>query len=496
MSLYLFAKILQARVTVQRCSPKPRLARHQTGVHAGAAHGLRLYPILHRYFDQNPTMTELSSLFTLHQQSVQSITAQALAATGFDELVIGSGAERYQFLDDRPYVFATNPHFKYWAPLVDHPQSWIHFKPGNKPKLIYFQPSDYWHEIPAAPSGYWVDQFDIHVIQIAAEAINLLPKPGARVAIIAESNCGLSGYEPNNPENLLNYLHFHRAHKSDYELALMRFAQTRAVRGHLAAEKAFRAGKSEYEIHLDYLHATQHTERQLPYGNIIALNQHAAVLHYQHQRHDKPLQHLSFLIDAGASHLGYAADITRTYAMHNGVFDEMIVAMDKAQLRLCDMVRASNTNSQIHIQAHLEVGKILQDFKLVNMSPEAMLEAGVTHKFFPHGIGHFLGLQVHDVGGYLKDAQGSTEPKPVGHKYLRLTRELVGNEVITIEPGIYFIDMLLEELQNSEHAGKVAWTEIDALKHYGGIRIEDNVRVVKGGAPENLTRDAFAAAAA
>jgi Xaa-Pro dipeptidase len=441
-------------------------------------------------------MSDLSKLYSTHVELLQSTTAQALEATGFDELVIGSGAERYQFLDDRPYVFAPNPHFKHWAPLVEHPQSWIHFKPGNKPKLIYFQPADYWHKIPAAPSGYWAGQFDVHVIQDGQEAKGLLPKPGPRVAIIAENNCGLDGYEPNNPEGILNFLHFHRAYKTDYELALMRFAQTRAVRGHRAAENSFLEGKSEYEIHLDYLHACQHTERQLPYGNIIALNEHAAVLHYQHQRHDKPLQHLSFLIDAGASHLGYAADITRTYATHDGVFADMIAAMDKAQLRLCDLVRGGNTNSQIHIQAHLEVGKILQDFQLVNMSPEAMLEAGVTHTFFPHGIGHFLGLQVHDVGGYLKDARGTTEPKPVGHKYLRLTRELLGNEVITIEPGLYFIDMLLAELQASEHAGLVAWTEIDALKHYGGIRIEDNVRVVKGAAPENLTRDAFLAAMA
>jgi Xaa-Pro dipeptidase len=437
-------------------------------------------------------MTELSSLYQAHLAMVQKTAANGLTVAGFDELVIGSGAERFQFLDDRPYVFAPNPQFKYWLPLVDHPQCWIHYKPGQKPKLIYFQPADYWHEVPAVPSGYWLDYFEVHIIEHVQEALALLPKPGLRVAIIGEDSCGLSDYLPNNPENLLTYLHFYRAHKSDYELALMRHAQTRAVRGHRAAEAAFRGNGSEYDIHMSYVLATGHTERQLPYGNIVALNQHCAVLHYQHQRHDKPLQHLSFLIDAGASHLGYAADITRTYATHTGMFQDMINALDHAQLRLCDLVRVGNSNSQIHIAAHLEIGKILQDFKLVNMSPEAMLEAGVTHKFFPHGIGHFLGLQVHDVGGYLKNDRGTTEPKPAGHKYLRLTRALTGNEVITIEPGIYFIDMLLEELKASPHAGRVAWSEIDALKHYGGIRIEDNVRVRPEGAPENLTRDAFA----
>jgi Xaa-Pro dipeptidase len=438
-------------------------------------------------------MSELSTLYRDHIHALQATVAAALERSGFTSLVIASGAERYQFLDDRPYHFAPNPHFKHWLPLIEHPHSWISFTPGQKPILVYFQPADYWHVTPAAPSGYWLEHFDVRVIGDISEASAHLPKALENVAIIGENDAGLRGFTPNNPETLLTYLHFYRAYKSEYELALMRHAQVRAVRGHKAAEKAFRAQASEYDIHLAYIAATNQSERQLPYGNIIALNQHAAVLHYQHQRHDKPLQHLSFLIDAGAAHLGYAADITRTYATHSGTFEALIQALDVAQLRLCDQVRAGNSNANIHVAAHLEIGAILQSFGLVKMSPEAMLEGGVTHKFFPHGIGHYLGLQVHDVGGYFKDDRGTLEPKPTGHRYLRLTRELLGNEVITIEPGIYFIDMLLEELAASEHAGLVAWTEIDALKHYGGIRIEDNVRVNKSGAPENLTRDAFAA---
>ena len=443
-------------------------------------------------------MTELANLYSQHIEQLQHTAAKALERAGFDTLVIASGAEHYQFADDRPYNFAVNPHFKHWLPLeIAH--SWISYTPGAKPILVYFQPADYWHLAPAAPSGYWLEHFDVRVIEDVAQAAQHLPVPGAKIAIVAENDAGLTGFTPNNPDVLLTYLHFYRAYKSDYELALMRHAQVRAVRGHRAAEAAFRAQGSEYDIHMAYVLATGQTEKQLPYGNIVALNQHCAVLHYQHQRHDKPPQHLSFLIDAGASHLGYASDITRTYATHTGMFNDLIKAMDVAQLRLCDLVRVGNTNSNIHIAAHLEIAKILQDFKLVNMSPEAMLAGGVTHKFFPHGIGHYLGLQVHDVGGYFKDDRGTLEPKPGGHKYLRLTRELIGDEVITIEPGLYFIDMLLDELAASEHAGVVAWSEIDALKHYGGIRIEDDVRVRKAGAtqdlaPENLTRDAFLAA--
>jgi Xaa-Pro dipeptidase len=438
-------------------------------------------------------MSELGTHYADHLNYVKKLTDMALQRANCSAVVIASGAEKYQFLDDRPVLFAANPHFKHWLPLTEHPHCWIAYTPGSKPKLIYFQPKDYWHVVPQAPSGYWVEHFDIHVIRETHEALALLPKPGPTVVVVGEDNAGVVGYEPNIPDAYLNYMHFHRAFKSDYELDCMRFAQTRAVRGHLAAERAFRNDGSEYDIHMAYLQGLNCVERQLPYGNIIGLNEHCAVLHYQHQRHDKPMQHLSFLIDAGALHLGYCSDITRTYAKHSGLFADMVSAMDHAQLRLCDLARVGATNSHIHIAAHREVAGILHQFKLVNLSAEAIFEKGITHTFFPHGIGHFLGIQVHDVGGYLKDDRGTVEPKPNGYKYLRLTREFSGNEVLTIEPGLYFIDMLLQELKATDNARYIAWSEVDALRHYGGIRIEDNVRVMPGGgAPENLTRAAFA----
>lgn len=439
-------------------------------------------------------MDSIATLYADHFAQLKARFDGALERAGIDTVLIPSGSERFQYFDDRPYNFAPNPHFKHWLPLTEHPNCWIVYSSAAKPILIYYQPTDYWHVAPAAPTGFWTEFFDIRIIAKADDAKNHLPKLSAIVAIIGENNAGVAGFEPTNPEPLLHYLDFHRAYKSEYELSLMRMAQIKAVKGHRAAEAAFHAEGSEYDIHLAYIGATGQTEKELPYGNIVGLNKHAAVLHYQFQDRKKPLQHLSFLIDAGASHHGYAADITRSYARRPGMFADLIAGMEAAQLRLCDLAVAGNTNSNIHLASHLEVAKLLAQFKLVNMSPEAIVETGVSHVFYPHGIGHFLGLQVHDVGGYYKDDYGTLEPKPAGHRYLRLTREFKGNEVLTIEPGLYFIDMLLQEAANGPHAGAFAWTEIDALKHYGGIRIEDNVRIQKSGAPENLTRLAFAGA--
>jgi Xaa-Pro dipeptidase len=121
------------------------------------------------------------------------------------------------------------------------------------------------------------------------------------------------------------------------------------------------------------------------------------------------------------------------------------------------------------------------------------VSSGVTAVFFPHGLGHPLGLQVHDVAGFQRDECGGTIPRPHGHPYLRMTRVLEAGMVVTIEPGLYFIDMLLQPLRSSAMAREIDWAAVDAMRPYGGIRIEDDVLVTHA-APENLTRDAFALA--
>lgn len=419
----------------------------------------------------------------------------ALAAEGLDTLVIASGVERMQFLDDMPYPFRPNPHFKLLLPLTAHPGCWIVHRPGRKPTLIYLQPRDYWHQVPQAPSGDWIAHFEVEVIRSAEAAAALLPKPGPGVAVLAEGE-PLPGWAGDASESLLARLHYPRAIKTAYELACMRVASLAAVRGHRAAAEAFHAGGSEFDIHLAYLKASGHAEVELPYGNIIGLNEHGAVLHYQVQDKTAPLQSLSLLIDAGAQYRGYAADITRTHARHAGYFADLIRALDAAQLRLCDQVRPGVDYRDIHLAAHREVACILAQAGLVKMSPEAIVESGVSSHFFPHGIGHLIGLQVHDVAGRAAGPTGGERPRPDGHPYLRMTRTIEADMVVTIEPGIYFIDLLLGELADSRHAGAIAWNEVDALRHYGGIRIEDDVRATAAGTPENLSRAAFAGIAA
>jgi len=435
----------------------------------------------------------LARLYPDHLKTLLARSAIALERGGFDHLVVAAGAAHYQFLDDRPYPFAVNPHFKHWLPVTNAPGSWLAITPGNKPKLIYLQPRDYWHVVPDAPAGYWVDHFEIVIIREPKQVREHLPSDAARCAIVGEANAAVGGVTPNNPAAVLDYLHYERAAKTDYELAMMRVASKLGARAHRAAEAAFRAGQSEYGIHMAYLGAVHETENELPYSNIIALNQHGAVLHYTDLNRAPPAHAHSFLIDAGASFHGYASDITRTYAGNGGgEFQVLVDAVDAAQRQLADKVRAGQSYPDLHIHAHHLLSGILREQGFIRMSPESAVESGVSSAFFPHGLGHLIGLQVHDVAGFQRSDRGGTIDRPSGHPYLRLTRTLQPRMVTTIEPGIYFIDMLLAELKQKPQARDVDWDKVDAFRQYGGIRIEDDV-VCTDGAPENLTRDAFAA---
>lgn len=434
-----------------------------------------------------------SVLYASHVAELQRRAETALARGGFDHLVVPSGTLHYQVFDDRDYPYAVNPQFKAWVPLVRNPGSWLVFTPGARPKLVYLQPFDYWHVVPQAPSGWWVDHFEVIVIREPQQALAHLPADAARCAILGEPLSALGAFVPNNPQPVIDYLEYHRAFKTPYEVAMMREATRKGVRAHRAAEAAFRAGASEFDIHLAYCAAARQDANELPYGNIVALNQNGAVLHYMELDREAPAQSRSFLIDAGASHVGYACDITRTYAAdRDGEFQALIDAVDGAQRRMCDQVRAGFDYKQLHLDAHLALAGILKDFGVLKTTPEAAVANGVSAVFFPHGIGHGIGLQVHEVAGFAASDRGGRIDKPAGHPYLRLTRVLEPGMAVTIEPGLYFVDLLLQGLEQGEHAGDVDWKRIEQLRPYGGIRIEDDV-VCTEAAPVNLTREEFAA---
>jgi Xaa-Pro dipeptidase len=442
------------------------------------------------YTDKNPA---LGALYGDHIQTVMARHDHALEQAGASHAVIYSGNPKLAFLDDYHHPFKANPHFVSWAPLTALPFSYIVYTPGSTPVLIYYQPHDYWHVVPGAPGGYWTSQFDVRVVHSTEDIAAHLPEDREKCIAIGEfaDEALAFGIERVNPTTAVNILHFARGVKTEYELAVMRLAAERGATGHVAAEAAFRAGKSEFDIHRAYCKAVSHTDPELPYGNIIALNEHGAVLHYTDLDRDVPGAIRSFLIDAGAQVHGYASDITRTYSNGDQRFQDLIDRMDAMELEIIGRVQAGIDYRELHVGTHKTLATLLVDAELAIGDPETLLETGVTSAFFPHGLGHLLGIQVHDVGGHQENEAGTIIDPPSGHPFLRLTRIREEDMVLTIEPGLYDIDMLLENLRGTPAENHVNWDTVDWLRPYGGVRVEDDIRVMANG-QENLTRDAFA----
>jgi len=439
--------------------------------------------------------SSLDQLYAAHLGLLMSRADRSLERSGFDALVVHAGRPPLQFLDDQDYPYKVNPQFKAWVPIIDNPRCILVYRPGNRPTVLFYQPNDYWHKAAALPTAAWTGSVNLITMDDDSKAAQHWERMG-RVAFIGPE-VAVQGVDPTcvNPKDLMALLDYERAVKTPYELACLRKASELGARGHAAALAAFHRGGSEYDAHMSYLAACQQREEEMPYNNIVAYNENAAILHYQHLERAAPSPLRSFLIDAGAQYRGYAADITRTHARGSGRFADLVKAMDKAQLALCDEIVAGRDYRDVHLSAHRVLGDVMQRIGLTKLPGQAALEAGVTQVFFPHGIGHLLGLQVHDVGGVMGDPAGHERERPKGHPYLRLTRMLEPGVVVTVEPGIYLIDSLLAAAHADERRAHIDWAVVDDLKAYGGIRIEDNVAATAG-RPENMTRDAFARVAA
>ncbi|MCC5865650.1 MAG: Xaa-Pro dipeptidase [Wenzhouxiangella sp.] len=430
-------------------------------------------------------------LFARHVEDRLASTRALLGELGYDSLLIHSGRAEFRLFDDQAPPFRAHAAFASWLPLPFAEDCLLEIRVADRPRLWFLQPRDYWHLPPSPPADWWQDAFDIELVEEREQWAECFDRSRALAVIgrrrdLAEQ---LGGAEL-NPSALIAGMAEARTVKTGWERECMARANDIAARAHLAAADVFESGGSELEIHLAYLAAAGQDQDQLPYNSIVALNEHASVLHYQHRSARRPSSARSFLIDAGADFCGYAADVTRTWTMpENRDFDDLLDAMERVQQGLCKQITAGISFVDLHRQAHLDIAAVLEQAELVRMSPEEMVESGVSSYFFPHGLGHFIGAQVHDVAGKV-DSDGQPLPPPERYPFLRLTRRLEPGNVLTVEPGLYFIPILLEQLKASAFADRVNWSQVEGLVPLGGIRIEDNVLVTEA-EPVNFTRQSF-----
>tara|TARA_B100001123_G_scaffold413354_1_gene511633 strand:+ start:2373 stop:3770 length:1398 start_codon:yes stop_codon:yes gene_type:complete len=278
-----------------------------------------------------------------------------------------------------------------------------------------------------------------------------------------------------------------RRAKDTHELALMRKAADATHRGHMAGLRKACAGISEralqIEIEVEFFRAGA---ERTAYESIVGGGPNAATLHFsptKRQFHQGEL----ILVDAGAEVGGYASDVTRTYPVGNryeGMQRDLYSLVLATQERAIARSKPGAEYKDLHLAASLEIAQGLSDIGLLRGNAASLLEQDAQALFFPHGLGHMLGLATHDAGGCLEGRESSELPTL---RYLRADLPLQPGYVVTIEPGIYFIRALLEDPNlRKRYRDEVAWERVDKLLDFGGIRIEDDVLVTEEG-PEVLS---------
>jgi Xaa-Pro dipeptidase len=433
----------------------------------------------------------MRELYLEHVGRLERDIGAAVAGAGFDAAVFHAGAESLRSpFDDQMWPFISTPAFAHWLPLAE-PGCAVVLRPGERPRLHRPVVESYWDAPPPDPEPWVLEPFEVRGGDIELGA--------GRVAFVGDdAGAGLAlGLEHGaiNPPPLIAALDAVRAIKSSYEIECIAAANRVAANGHAGLAEMFADAiqpLSELDLYLLYLVGTKQDDADTPYRSIVALDRNAAVLHHvRYQRTRSEPGPSSLLVDAGARVAGYAADVTRTAVKTEGDaaarrFAELIDAMDALQRRVCARIEPGLSFERLHDYSHELLGELLRDLELATAGADELVESGVTRAFFPHGLGHSIGVQVHDVGCRLREPAAR-------NPYLRHTAEIAEGHVFTIEPGLYFIDSLLDPLRQSAAGATIDWNLVGELHRFGGIRIEDNVAVAPG-AVRNLTREGWPAA--
>jgi Xaa-Pro aminopeptidase len=273
-----------------------------------------------------------------------------------------------------------------------------------------------------------------------------------------------------------------RRPKDDVELKRMRTAAEATRAGFAELVPLIAAGRTERELQIKLETAFLLNGGDfLAFETIVAAGDHAAVLHFSptgRELRDGDL----LLVDGGAEYRGYASDVTRTYAVGGTFTAEQALVHDTVRRAGKTAIAACRPGAEwhdVHRAAALVIAAGLVELGVLRGSPETLVESGAVTLFFPHGVGHLVGLGVRDTGPASDEAR---QPEP-GLPRLRLDIPLRARQAWTVEPGIYVVPALLARERGRDG---VDWDRVDELDGFGGVRLEQNVLITDEGC-ETLT---------
>jgi len=273
-----------------------------------------------------------------------------------------------------------------------------------------------------------------------------------------------------------------RVIKTPEEIEVLKRMSLSGSEAHVRLMQSCKPGMMEYQLPAAFHSFLANLGLTHSFPPISASGSNGSTLHYPDN--SKRMNESELVIcDMGSYGYGYCSDITCTLPV-SGVFSEkqrgIYELVLKANREVTKAMRPGVNWTDMHLLAERIILEGLKELGLVQGDVDQMIEKRVGGVFMPHGLGHFLGMDVHDVGGYVK---GPEKIDKLGLRNLRTRRDLEENMVITVEPGCYFIDFAIDEaLQNPETQNFLVKEKIDEYRGFGGVRLEDDVLVTSEGA--------------
>ncbi len=445
----------------------------------------------------NPAQPNWSEIYKQRRNRIRGETGDGVI------LWMGAGLQARNYTDNT-YPFRQNSHFLYYTGLAEPDLAMLSFpepdhdilfcKPISMDDIVWSGPRPTRVEL-AGRAGIGtvedLDRLDETIAKVRAQGakIHYLP-PYSYSALFKAAR--LLNTDPNevvvhSSQLLMERVAIQRSVKSDFEIAEIEDALVISDRMHRACMAATRPGAREAEIAGMIQGIALSSNRQQAYNPIVTVR--GEVLH--NNSYDGILAEGQLLLnDSGAeSPMCYASDITRVCPVSGrftAVQAEIYQLVLSMQLGGIGMIKPGLSYRDVHLGACRILADGMRALGLMKGNPSDAVEAGAHALFFPHGIGHMLGLDVHDmedlgdVVGYHKREKRSGQ---FGLNALRLSRPIEPGFVLTVEPGIYFIPALIDRWRNERlHADFIDYDKVDSFRSFGGIRIEDDVLVTATGA--------------
>lgn len=374
----------------------------------------------------------------------------------------GGHDQTYPFLPHPDYFWLTGSRRAYGVSAFTKAHGWIDFiLPVTREELIWEGGAEVMPGKDLAEFSPWLEKRN----------------PGRVFILSQEGNEEL--------QKIQEAFNRERRKKDAEEVELVRRIAGIANAGYQKLRTSVRPGISERQIQLDYETAVlQAGSEKFPYDSIVGAGSNSAILHaIPTARIVKDGEHV--LVDAGADLHDYCVDITRIFPASGQRSSQLKNIYDivlKAQLESIAMCVPGTEWKDVHLKSARVMAQGLVDLGILKISADEALQTNAISVFYPHGVGHMVGLRVRDVGGPY-----NPNPKKYAGARLRVDMKLEENHLMTVEPGLYFIAALLHDAETRRTYGdQINWLEAEKWLSFGGVRIEDDILVTSKG-PVNLT---------